>query len=60
MQEKTTFAKNLMSMASDEVKVDMNVKKILGYKPLMARILKEVMSECHDMTYEEIENCIEG
>ena len=60
MQENSTLAKNLISISSDEIKVDMNVKKILGYKPLLARILKEVMSECHDMTYEEIEKCIEG
>ena len=60
MQEQTTLAKNLISIVPDEVKLDMNVKKILGYKPLLARILKEVMSECRAMTCEEIAACIEG
>ena len=60
MREKSTLAKNLVSMSSEEIKVDMNVKKILAHKPLLARILKEVMAECDDMSYEQIEGCIEG
>lgn len=49
MRERSTLAKNLVSMPADELKVDMNVKKILAHKPLLARILKEVMAECQDI-----------
>ena len=60
MKDNSTLANNLISMNPEELKVDMNVKKILSYKPLLARILKCVMSECGEMTFEEIEACIEG
>ena len=60
MKDNSTLAKNLISISPEELKVDMNVKKILGYKPLLARILKGTMSECGEMSYEEIEECIEG
>ncbi|WP_155242069.1 hypothetical protein [Butyrivibrio fibrisolvens] len=36
------------------------MKKILAYKPLLARIFKEVIEECKNFSYEEIEKCIEG
>ena len=33
MKDNSTLAKNLISISPEELKVDMNVKKILGYKP---------------------------
>ena len=44
----------------DKIRLDQAVKSILAYKPLLARIFKEVVSECHDMDVDQIEACIEG
>ena len=33
---------------------------MLACKPILSRILSEVVDECHGMTFEEIEACIEG
>ena len=60
MQEYANLAKTLITTDSDRLKVDQNVKKILAYKPLLARIFKETVAECKDLTYEEIIDCIEG
>ena len=60
MEQLTTFGKRLKGTDQNKKKLDENVKKILAYKPLLARIFKEVMDECRSMSYEEIEKCIEG
>ena len=44
----------------DKARLDQNVKNILAYKPLLAWIFKEVVSECRDMDLDEIEASIEG
>ena len=44
----------------DKARLDQNVKNILAYKPLLAWIFKEVVSECRNMDLDEIEASIEG
>jgi hypothetical protein len=36
------------------------VKNVLAYKPLLARIFKEVVQECRGLDVGEVESCIEG
>ena len=59
MKELNGFGKELVSADPIKIKLDQAVKKILAYKPLLARIFKEVVIECKDMTHEEIEKSIE-
>ena len=60
MEQFTGLGKAIVATDPDKIRLDMTVKNILAYKPLLARIFKEVVSECRDMNYDEIEACIEG
>ena len=60
MEQFTGLGKAIAAADPDKIRLDMTVKNILAYKPLLARIFKEVVSECRDMNYDEIEACIEG
>ena len=60
MKELNGLGKELVAIDPIKIKLDKTVKKILAYKPLLARIFKEVVIECKDMTHEEIKKCIEG
>ena len=60
MEQLTSLGKTLKGTNPTKIKLDQNVKKILAYKPLLARLFKEVMAECKNLSYEDIEKCIEG
>ena len=60
MEQLTGLGKTILATDPDKIRLDQAVKNILAYKPLLARIFKEVVSECRDMDYDEIEACIEG
>ena len=60
MEQLTGLGKAIVAADPDKIRLDMTVKNILAYKPLLARIFKEVVSGCRDMNYDEIEACIEG
>lgn len=60
MAQLTTLGKTIRATDPNKIKLDGNVKNILAYKPLLARIFKEIMTECRNMSYDEIELCIEG
>ena len=60
MEQLTGLGKAIVAADPDKIRLDMTVKNILAYKPLLARIFKEVVSECREMNYDEIEACIEG
>ena len=60
MEQFTGLGKAIVAADPDKIRLDMTVKNILAYKPLLARMFKEVVSECRDMTFDEIEACIEG
>lgn len=49
-----------IDLADRQIKLDGHIKNVLAYKPVLARIFKETISECKDMQLEEIESCIEG
>ena len=59
MKELTNLGMDISSSNSD-IKYDRIIKNILAYKPILSRIFKETVVECKDMSYEEIEQCIEG
>jgi len=52
--------RRIKSLSSDEIKLDKQIKKVLACKPILSRILLEVVEECEGMTPEEVERCIEG
>ncbi len=60
MKKLTGLGKTLIATDPDKIRLDLAVKNILAFKPLLARIFKEVVSECRDMDLEEIEASIEG
>ena len=60
MEQLTGLGKTIVATDPDKIRLDQAVKNILAYKPLLARIFKEVMSECQDMGLDEIEASIEG
>jgi chorismate mutase len=60
MEQLTGLGKTILATDPDKIRLDQAVKNILAYKPLLARVFKEVVSECRDMDYDEIEACIEG
>jgi hypothetical protein len=60
MERLTEFGKAIIATDADKIRLDNAVKSILAYKPLLARLFKEVVSECWDMDVEAIEACIEG
>jgi hypothetical protein len=53
-------AKTVAAIPSSEIKLDRQVKRVLACKPILSRILAEVVEECHGMSFEEVEQCIEG
>ena len=59
MKELTNLGMDISSSNCD-IKYDRIIKNILAYKPILSRIFKETVVECKDMSYEEIEKCIEG
>lgn len=59
MNELTNLGMDISSSNTD-IKYDRSIKNILAYKPILSRIFKETVVECKDMSYEEIEKCIEG
>ena len=60
MKQLTEFGKVIQTTESIKNKLDKTVKRILAFKPLLARIFKEVVVECQKMSFEQIEKCIEG
>jgi len=56
----TGLGKTIIATDPDKIRLDQAVKNILAFKPLLARIFKEVVEECRDMDADEIEACIEG
>ncbi len=60
MERLSQLGKAIVATDQDKIRLDQTVKNILAYKPLLARIFKEVVSECREMSYDEIEACIEG
>ena len=60
MELLTGLGKTIIAADPAKVRLDQTVKNILAYKPLLARILCEVVLECRGMSTEEIEACIEG
>ena len=59
MKELTNLGMDVSS-GNKDIKYDKIIKNILAYKPILSRIFKETVVECKDMSYEEIEKCIEG
>ena len=49
MEHLTGLGKTILATDPDKIRLDQAVKNILAYKPLLARIFKEVVSECRDM-----------
>ena len=60
MEQLTELGKTVKATDPLKTKLDRTVKNILSFKPLLARIFKEVVTECRDMSVEQIEGCIEG
>ena len=60
MEVLTGLGKSILAADPDRIRLDETVKSILAYKPLLARIFKEVVSECRYMNLDEVEACIEG
>ena len=60
MENLTGLGRTILAVDQDKMRLDQTVKNILAYKPLLARILKEVVIECKDLSCDEIEACIEG
>ena len=60
MEELNELAKQIAANDPIGIKLDNTVKSLFAYKPLLSRVIKETVTECKDMTYEEIEACIEG
>ncbi len=60
MERLTGMGKAIIATDPIKIKLDQSVKNVLAHKPLLARIFKEVVDECRDMSYDEIEACIEG
>ena len=48
------MAKTLIATDSDDVKLDKTIKKILSNKPILTRIIAEVVDECKGMSFDEI------
>lgn len=60
MSQFSPTAKIIQSIHSDELKLDLQIKKVLACKPILAPILQGVVKECQNMTNEQVEACIEG
>lgn len=53
-------AKTIISTPPILSTYDRQIKNLLACKPILAMILKEVVSEVKDMSVDKIEACIEG
>ena len=60
MEQLTGLGKTILAADPDRIHLDQTVKNILAYKPLLAMIIKGVVTECRDMDLDMIEACIEG
>ena len=60
MEQLTELGKTIKATDPLKTKLDRTVKNILAFKPLLARIFKETVTECKNMSVEQIEDCIEG
>jgi len=60
MEQLTGLGETIISTPQEEIKLDRYIKNVLAFKPLLARIFSETITECKGLTYEEIERCIEG
>ena len=60
MKQLTGLGETIVSTPQQDIKLDGYIKNILAFKPILAHIFKETIIECKDMSYDEIENCIEG
>ena len=60
MEQLTELGKTIKATDPLKTKLDRTVKNILAFKPLLARIFKETVTECVNMSVEQIEGCIEG
>jgi hypothetical protein len=60
MEQLTELGKTIRTTEAIKIKLDKTVKNILAFKPLLARIFKEVVSECKNLSHEQIEAYIEG
>lgn len=54
------LARTLTAVDPDQIKLDRIIKEILANKSILARIIKTVVEECTNMSYEQIETYIEG
>lgn len=60
MQKMTPTAVTIAGTDPGEIKLDLQIKKVLACKPILSMILKEVVKECRDLTLEQMMDCIEG
>lgn len=60
MQELTHLGEAVCSADPKDLKLDRYIKNVLAFKPILARIFKEAIEECENMSYDEIESSIEG
>lgn len=60
MTELTDLGNEIANIPQSDIKLDEYIKRILAHKPVLARIFKETITECKNLSYEEIENSIEG
>ena len=60
MEELNELAKFIAATDPKGIMLDNTVKSLFAHKPLLARVIKETISECKNMSFEEIEACIEG
>ena len=60
MNQLNSTGRTITSVNSAEIKLDRQIKVVLSLKPILARILKAAVKECNDLSYKEIEECIEG
>lgn len=60
MEKLTDLGKTVRAVDPLKAKLDRTVKRVLAFKPLLARIFREVVAECSGMSVEQIESCIEG
>ena len=60
MEHLTGLGQAVLATDPETIKLDQAIKNILAYKPILARIIKETVYECRNMSFDEIEDCIEG
>ena len=60
MEKLTDLGKTVRAVDPLKAKLDRTVKRVLAFKPLLARIFGEVVTECSGMSVEQIESYIEG